>query len=235
MKKIPAGAFLVPLLLPLLAALHEVQAAGGAHIVDDSEVVEPGTCQLETWITAFDPGGGGFANAVPACTLAALPRLEIGLQFQHFWFNGTTDTDQLLGPALKLNFVPEEAGVGVGLAFNGGVNLRTGDLETATLIVPVTIPLDDRVRFNFNAGWSYIRIAEFQNAFFWGAQAEAKIGWQDVSVMVETFGRAPGAMGAQMGLRWRPNDAAIEFDLLAGSFFDEVNAKFFTVGVTFRY
>ncbi len=53
--------------------------------------------------------------------------------------------------------------------------------------------------------------------------------------MPEVFARQPGFTSTQMGLRWRPNDGPLEFDLLAGSFFDTVNAKFFTVGITFRY
>ena len=73
------------------------------------------------------------------------------------------------------------------------------------------------------------------NGLFYGAQIETKIGWEEISLMLEVFGREPGYTGTQIGLRWRPNDAALEFDLLAGSFLDNVNGKFFTVGVTFRY
>ena len=50
-------------------------AAGGAHVVEDSEVLEPGLCQVDLWVTRFDPGAG-YANAAPTCTLQSLPRLE---------------------------------------------------------------------------------------------------------------------------------------------------------------
>ena len=217
-------------------------AAGGAHIVEDSEVLEPGQCQVDLWVTRFDPGSG-YANATPTCTLASLPRLEWGMQFQHYWFNQSQPTDQLLGPNLKVNLVPEDQGVGVGLYFNSGVNLRTGDLEVATLLVPVTIPLSDRFRLNLNAGWQYLRLAETPDDLFWGAQLEAKVGGE-TSLMVETFGRARGVAGAQMGVRWRPNDGPIDFDflvggsldkVLAGEFLDKVSALFFTIGVTLRW
>ena len=231
---------LILLLLPLLPVVVPgpvAWAAGGAQIVDDSEVVDPGTCQFETWLTGFDggSGGGGYANAQNTCTLSSLPRLEFGLQFQHYWSGQTSNSDQLLGPAMKLNLIPQDEGVGLGLAFNSGVDLRTGELDWASLIVPVSIPLNDKARINLNLGWSYIGLAQFQNALFYGAQIESKIGWEEISLMLEVFGREPGFTGAQVGLRWRPNDGPLEFDLLAGSFFDTLNAKFFTVGITFRY
>ena len=207
--------------------------AGGAHFVEDAEVLEPGLCQVDLWVTRFEPGAG-YANATPTCTLKSLPRLEWGLQYQHYWYNDTETTDPLLGPTAKLNLIPEDTGVGLGLYFNSGVNVRTGELELVTLLVPLTIPLDDRVRFNFNAGWSYVKVAQYPDAFFWGAQVEAKVG-AEVSLMLETFGRAPGIIGAQMGLRWRPNDGPIDFDLLVGNFFDQLSTRFFTVGVTVRW
>lgn len=226
---------LLPLqILAFVVPSSAAWSAGGAQIVDDSEVVDPGTCQLETWLTGFD-GGGGYANATNTCTLASLPRFEFGLQFQHYWYGQMSTSDQLLGPALKLNLIPEDKGVGLALEFNGGVNMRTGDLTLATMLLPVSIPLSDKARINLNAGWSYIHSAQFPNALFYGAQIESKIGWEEVSLMLEVFGRERGFTGTQVGLRWRPNDGPLEFDLLAGSFFDTVNAKFFTVGITFRY
>ena len=186
-----AGLFL---LAPLLHTL-EAEAAGGAHIVDDSEVETPGTCHLETWVTRFVPGEGYF-NLSPVCTPERLPNLEIGAAFQHYW--DQTTSAPLLGPAMKVNFQPETTGVGVGLGFNAGVNLRTGDLGFSQLVVLVTLPMDDRVKFNLNAGWSYLR-SDHPNALFYGAQVEAKVAW-DLSLMLEVFGRAPeGVAGTQLG------------------------------------
>ncbi len=231
------GRLISLLLLQILAVVVPSSAAwsaGGARIVDDSEVIDPGTCQLETWVTGFNVGGG-YANATNTCTLSSLPKLEFGLQFQHYWYGEAIGSDQLLGPMLKYNLIPEDKGVGLALEFFSGVNLRTNELELATLILPVSIPLSDKSRINLNAGWSYFRIGNFPNALFYGAQIETKIGWEEVAMMLEVFGRQPGFTGTQIGLRWRPNDGPIEFDLLAGSYFDAVNSKFFTVGITFRY
>ena len=190
-----ALSLLLLLLLPFLALLPDpvAWAAGGAQIVDNSEVVDPGTCQLETWVTGYDVGGAGYANATKTCTLSSLPRLEFGLQFQHYWYADIIGSDQLLGPALKVNLIPQDTGVGLGLAFNGGVNMATGEFELGTLIMPVSIPLNDKARINLNAGWSFIRFGQFQNALFYGAQIETKIGWEEVSLMLEVFGRSPAS------------------------------------------
>ncbi|WP_421994610.1 hypothetical protein [Reyranella sp.] len=222
---------IVGLLVAFLLHALEAAAAGGAHIVDDSEVETPGTCHLETWVTRFVPGEGYF-NLSPVCTAERLPRLEFGAAFQHYW--DQTTQAPLLGPAVKLNFQPESTGVGVGLGFNAGVSLSTGDLGFSQLVMLVTLPLDEKVRFNLNAGWSYLK-SDHPDALFYGAQVEAKVGW-DLTLMLEVFGRAPnGVAGTQLGLRYTPKDGPIDFDFLAGSFFDTSSSRFFTVGVTVRY
>lgn len=75
-KLIEAG--LLPLTLCALSTWCDAMAAGGAHIVDDSEVERPGHCHVEWWVTRFVPGNG-FANAAPACTLKRIPFLEAGV------------------------------------------------------------------------------------------------------------------------------------------------------------
>jgi hypothetical protein len=232
----PAIRVIACLVLAFSSLPRQTNAAGGAHIVDDSEVETPGVCHLETWVTRFVPGDG-YLNLAPACTAEKMPFLEIGAAFQHYW--DQTINAELFGPAMKINFQKETAGVGVGLGLNAGVNLRTGDLGVAGLTMLVTVPIDERVRVNLNAGWSYLRTDINPNALFWGGQVEAKVGW-DLSLVVEVFGRAPnGLAGTQMGLRYTPTikgrEGWFDFDLLAGSFFDPTAARFFTVGVTVRY
>jgi hypothetical protein len=139
------------LLLALLSCLHHAEAAGGAHIVDDSEVETPGVCHLEPWVTKF-VSGDGYLNLAPACTTEKMPFLEIGAAFQHYWDQAINA--ELFGPAMKINFQKEITGVGVGLGLNAGVNLRTGELGVADLTMLVTLPIDEKVKVNLNAGWS---------------------------------------------------------------------------------
>jgi hypothetical protein len=230
------------LLTTFFSPIPQARAAGGAHIVDDSEVEPPGQCHAEFWVSKFVPGDG-YGNFAPACTFAKIPNLEFGAIVQHYWDQATNAP--LFGPQVKLNLQKASAGptekspsdaysIGAAIEFNGGVNVRTGTLGFATALIPVTIPIDDKVRVNLNAGWSYIAGDRTNHALFYGAQVEAKIGF-DLSLMIEAFGRTRGASGIQMGVRFTPNDGPIDFDFLAGSLFDSDSSRFFTVGVTFRW
>lgn len=223
--------FLSLLLAALFAPVSGARAAGGAHIVDDSEVETPGTCHLETWVTRFVPGDG-YINFGPACTSERMPRIEMGATYQHYWDQVTNEP--LLGPTFKFNFFPESTGVGLALGLNAGMSLTTGTVGIASLIMLMSIPLDERVKINVNGGWNYLSNVPHQNAAFYGIQVESKVAW-DLSLMLEFFGREPGITGAQIGLRYTPNDSWFDFDFLAGNIFDGTSAKFFTVGVTVRF
>lgn len=217
--------------MALLHPIAEADAAGGAHIVDDSEVETPGDCHFELWVTRFVPGDG-YGNLAPACTPSALPNLEIGFSLQHYWDQAINAP--LLGPTIKLNLRPASTGFGIAIKYNAGVNLKTGDLGYALAMVPVTFSLlDDKVTINLNAGWNYIAGVENAHALFYGAQVEAKIGF-DLALMLEAFGRTQGTAGAQVGVRYTPRPW-LDFDFLAGGFFDNISARFFTVGVTIRH
>ena len=206
-------------------------AAGGAHVVDDSEVETPGTCHVELWVSRFVPGDG-YANVGPACTSLKIPWLEVGASYQHFWDEFTAGP--LVGPQLKIGFQPASSGVGVALGLNAAVNVRTGELGLAGMIGLVTIPVTEKFRINVNGGWSYLN-GENPTAFFWGGQVEVDVGW-DVTLMMEVFGRQPGVIGNQMGLRYTPAaHPRYDFDLLVGTTYDTINTKFFTLGVTVRF
>jgi len=206
-------------------------AAGGAHVVDDSEVETPGTCHLELWVSRFVPGDG-YGNVGPACTSLKIPWLEFGAAYQHYW--DETGAGPLIGPQLKINFQPASKGVGVALGMNAGVNAQTGELGVASLLALVTVPVTEKFRINLNAGWSYLN-DDNPTAFFWGGQVEVDVGW-DVTLMMEAFGRQPGVIGNQMGLRYTPaTHPRFDFDLLVGTIFDQDSTKFFTLGVTVRF
>jgi hypothetical protein len=220
------------LLLPLWLAVGQVWAAGGAHIIDDSDVVPPGVCHLETWGSLFLPNNG-YYNLGPACTFESLPMVQAGLQFQHYW-DESISGGVLFGPQFKVTLRPESTGFGIGVGLVAGVNLHTGDLGVASIVGLFTLPINEKVRLNLNAGWSFVRDVESPNALFYGAQFDAKLGF-DLSLMIEMFARTRGTAGAQFGLRYTPGDGPVDIDLLVGSTFAVENVRFLTLGVTVRF
>jgi hypothetical protein len=204
-------------------------AAGGAHVIDDAGVETPGLCHVESWFTRYD-GERGLMNVSPACTFTAWPRLEIGGTIQHLW-DDVDDTT--VGPTLKLNLQPIETGLGVGLLATGNWSVRSGHLQTAGLIVPVTAGLTERLRAHVNAGWLYGRSSQHQHVAFYGAQVEMEFA-PHVTLMLEVFGRSQGLPGGQLGVRWNPGGGWFDLDLLAGRRTDGVSRDAIALGLTLR-
>jgi hypothetical protein len=77
-------AFLLLSLFTVLARGPVAWAAGGAQVVDDSEVVDPGTCQLETWVTGYSMEvGGGYANSISYHPNGAIAGFNYGTGVVH--------------------------------------------------------------------------------------------------------------------------------------------------------
>lgn len=220
----------IVLLLLCLSAWSSAKAAGGSHIVDDSEVETPGDCHVELWVTRFVPGTG-YGNAAPACTPKRIPFLEVGMAYQDYW--SEEDNAPIFGPTVKINLRPIASGLGLAVESSTGVDVRTGTLNFATALGVMSIPINERLRINLNTGWSYVD-SDKVHAWSYGAQIEADIG-RYVSFMLEGFGRSPGIGGIQAGVRFTPNNGRLDFDLLAARFIGQDEPYFFTVGVTVRF
>lgn len=217
------------ILLSALLAAGPAFASGGGHVVDDAAVEAPGTCHLESWVTRSS-GGSGLVNSGPACTRKAWPNLELGGFVAHSWTNETDDT--LIGLSPKLMLRSEDRGIGIGIATSVGYGINRGRFETASVIVPVTIPAGEKLRFNLNAGWQWTRAGHRQDMFV-GAQAEIVLR-KNLNLMVETFTRDQGKVGGQAGLRWTIAGGAVDLDLIGGRYIDGATRSAITFGVTIR-
>jgi hypothetical protein len=134
---------------------------------------------------------------------------------------------------LKLNLQPISRRGGMAISTAASIDTRTGRMESASVIVPLTLPVTQRLSFNLNAGYSYLRTAAHPRSIFWGGQVEAQIG-REVTLMAEAFGRAGEPAGAQAGLRWNPRGGAVDVDLLVGRYVDGASPRAITVGLTVR-
>lgn len=205
-------------------------AAGGAHVVEDSEVEAPGHCHIDTWAARQTRHDGGLTLS-PACTPTALPNLELNAAVQRNWGDGR---DTLVGPGFKYSFLPASGGVGLALVGSGMWSTRDGHADNASLVVPLTLPLNDQLQVHLNAGWNYTHDRGRRDQLFLGAQVEYAVSSQ-VSLMAEVFDRDGDPMGSQVGLRWSPGKGDVDIDFLYGRRLDADTARTLTLGVTFRF
>lgn len=212
-----------------IVATGPATAAGGAHVIDDAGVGTPGACHLEAWVTGHG-GGRGLANLSPICTLQDRERLEIGAGFQYLRDH---PDDAVVGPALKLNLIPNDNDVGLAVAAAAGWSVRRDRLEAASVIIPLSWSVGPRTEINVNAGWMYARGARQRNDVTYGAQVNYSLG-QHLALMAEVVGRNHLRTGGQFGLRWNPGGGRVDFDLLAGRFTDGASKSAVTLGVTVR-
>lgn len=208
-----------------------VLAAGGSHVIDDYGVETPGVCNSELIATRLEPSVHS-GKATLNCTTRALPAVEFGLALVHLNDDGTRET--LLGPGLKWKL--REPGNGPGLALAGIVQfgLETGRLEKASIILPISFALSDRLMLNLNAGWVHARLASPQDTVKVGAQAIVRPA-PEWTLMVEGFTELDNPAGAQAGMRWTPGQGAVDVDLTIGHRVDGVADLSVAGGLIIRF
>jgi hypothetical protein len=216
--------------LGVAAMASPALAAGGAHVVDDAAVEAAGTCHLESWLT-FASGHSGQANLGPGCTPRALPNLELDGYVLHSWTRDVSDTEIGLAPKLVLR--SERRGLGIGVEASLGYGVERHRLTSASVIVPLTIPVSSWLRANFNLGWQWSGITHHHDLFL-GGQAEIALSKQ-LNLMGEAFTLDRGKPGEQLGLRWTPGKGRIDLDLIGGHYVDGIARNAITLGLTVRH
>lgn len=214
--------------LALLAATPNVAwASGGAYIVDDYEISDPGTCRIETWGAAAE-NGDWLAVVAPACTFRALPMVEFGLEGHR------THTSGLPGYNLnaKAKAVLGESGRGAGfsLAANIAYDPDANRLDSLYFYAPLTLKPSAAVKLNLNLGWFRDQIAA-RDLIAWGAGLD----WaarETLIVTGELFGHNEGPAGFQFGLRPTFLNDRLEIDIIAGRNITGTTANWLTFGAT---
>lgn len=221
---------MVFLILFWLVATPLAYADGGAHVVDSADTEDAGYCHLENMLTSYDKGLRTLTLA-PACTPSSLPHIEFGGVVNYQWGEGA---EVSLGPSLKLNLRDTARGLGIGLIADGEFGLHSGRVEALNLIIPFTVPINDKASVNFNSGWSYAYGHKYRDQLFIGAQVNITLA-PDVVGMAEVFSYWHERPGGQFGLRWTPRGGHYDFDLLAGRYLDSDRRHAITIGFTARY
>lgn len=239
---------IAPLMLvvgTVLLSTH-ANAAGGAFVVDDSEVGKPGDCKVESWTSAA--ANHDFSAVVsPACVVKLGIPLEFGGQLQR------SRDDDVWGSSgalrAKANLIPVDGHpFGLGIAGGSTWDLISGANTGGFVYLPGTFQVQDKFRINVNGGWLYDNAAKI-HYLTWGAGFE----WNFVKPLTligEVYGqtgRLPdtdeGALPAanaireprtQIGLRFTPQDN-IDIDVIWGHNIAGENAHWLTLGLNLRF
>lgn len=226
------------IVLVAMAVGNRAQAAGGAFVVDDAAIDDPGACKVES--SASFAGNRDFVGmSTPACVVQFFKPVELGLIVLRTRQDGEWGTSVV--PKAKMNILPVETGK-FGLAISGGssFDVLTGEYTGSFVNIPVTYQFSDAFKVNVNGGWIYERGNNLHLATY-GAGLEW-IPVKPFTILAEVFGvaGAPGPTKSsreprfQAGLRVTPIDT-VDFDVIYGRNIGGENANWITLGMNVRF
>jgi hypothetical protein len=215
--------------LCVLLSFRDGHASGGAFMVDDAGVDDPGACKVESW-AAFANNRDFIGVVAPACVVNLGRPVELAAPLGRVRSDGVWSTDLVL--KAKTPIIPLDDGkFGIALIGGAGFNLTQGETAAAFVSMPISFQVSDPLRLNLNVG-ALRNIADDRTLFTWGAGAYLSLT-QQVAFVAETFGFGDET-GAQVGVRYTPHEK-IDFDLIYGRNLTGERADWVTFGVNLRF
>jgi hypothetical protein len=215
----------------------EAHAAGGAFLVDDAAVDEPGACKVESSLS-FGSNRDFIGLSTPACVVPFFKPVELGVNILRTRQDGEWGTSLI--PKAKMNILPVETGkLGLAIATGSAFDVLTGEYTGSFVNVPMTYTFSETFKANLNGGWIYERRTN-RHFLSYGVGVEW-IPMKPFTVIAEVFGVAGQADSRsatdprfQAGLRVTPIET-IDFDVIYGRNITGENANWITVGMNVRF
>ena len=227
-------------------------AAGGAFVVDDAKIGNPGDCEVDSW-AAGASNHDLMAVTSPYCVVRLGIPVQLGAALQRSRNDDLWSSSATL--SAKTNIIPVEKNpFGLGISGGGSWDLVTGANTGGYINVPLMFQLRDSFRINVNGGWMYDNVAKINYAT-WGAGFEWDFPKQwDFPKPMTLIGEVYGLLGrlpavddgsvppdrsiveprAQIGVRYTPQDK-IDIDVIYGHNITGENAHWLTLGVNLRF
>lgn len=224
---IQAGKFLVA--LALLAQAGLVHAARPMN-TDDANVVDPNSCQLESWVKTTSTSFERWA--IPGCNFGADVEWSVGGNAQQE--QNTASTQFWLVQAKKRWRVVDDDTIGF------STTLGVMETHVATpgqpidkdyyVNVPVTIPLGDERFVHLNGGWVNHQNLKVTRPT-WGLGGEWPIRANVIGI-AETYGESNYGTRYQVGLRFWVVPKRMQIDTTYGNQVGQPeHLRWFTLGV----
>ena len=196
-------------------------------VTDDARVVDPGACQVESWVKRNRDSVEYWA--LPACNFSGNLELTLGGARTRDDLHGTYTSDvQVQGKTLVKRLDTN----GWGVALVGGTN-RHPNLGVRDWFVyaPVSVSLfDDRVVVHTNVGG----IREGESGHYratWGVGSETKLS-ERAFLIAELFGQGRRRASHQVGVRYWIVLNHVQLDATYGNTASDGSAdRWFTLGL----
>jgi len=205
-------------------------AAGGPYVVEDAEVIETGSCEVEAWYARAGRHDWQTTLA-PACNF--LGDTEIGADLIRAREAGDRSSSLTFhGKTVLSDAGPD--GVMAGLMAGIGYNMSDDRFDGIFALVPLSFDPSDDLRLNLNLGWEYERGDNTRHYLTWGTGFDWEVHHQ-VSMIGEIFGRHRGKPGAQIGLRPELIEDRLHLDIVYGRNLTGERDNWLTVGGAVRF
>ena len=218
------------LLTLLLAGIGHAAHAARPMITDDARLVDPGACQLETWVQFLSTESIGWA--LPACNPGGNFEVTLGGALARPQGEPTEGAVLIQGKTLFKALEPGSwgAGLAAGYSTQPGQSTRAG---SPYAYAPVSLSLvDDRAVIHLNPGIIHRR-GSGDTRLSWGVGGEFALSERSW-LIAESFGLDKGTGFYQGGMRFWIIPGQVQVDATYGSSFAESREdRWFSLGLRF--
>lgn len=178
---------------------------------DDAPILDPGQCQLETWVQR-DPAHTQYW-AVPACNFTGSWELAAGAAHVRGRSGGAEKNLAVLQAKTEL-LAPQDSGWRLGMSVADQFEPSRGLAGDWTVNLPLTVDLHgDRLQWHTNLGWSSLRHG--RSAATWGLALEAAVG-ERMALTAESYGTRGSGAWRQLGARYSLAPGRADLDIAWG-------------------
>ena len=185
-------------------------------ITDDARIIDPKSCQLESWVKSNRNSTEFWA--LPACNPFGFFELTLGGAITNQNNQSSTSDVIIQGKTLFRELKPNDWSIGLAIGNNRhpGLSLIGTNHSDVYGYIPLTISLnDDRQFIHFNAGVTR-RQLDGSYAKSWGVGGEFQV-MPNTYVIAETYGDNQTSTSYQGGIRHWIIPNRFQVDLTAGN------------------
>lgn len=209
--------------------LSGLAQAGRPMETDDADILDAGSCQLETWVDRHRDSTEFWL--APACNPGGNMELTIGAAWTRQASSTTTSALAFQAKTVLKPMQPDGWGAGLAAGLEHHPK-RTGEGRDWYAYLPVSRSFrDDRLLLHANLGWLHDG-EDKRNRMTWGIGTEFEVA-ERTWMMLETFGHDQGKPSYQLGFAYWLISDRVQLDAAFGQGLDrDENERWFSLGLT---